>query len=277
MFRAIIATVSTKKQNNLPEVGHFSMHGGGTFIINKETGEPLAITADDYVESMKNSDGIVGKVPICPMCYEEVYHVNGNYSKYFSHYPLTENSPECKYRVKYSPSYSEYETRAAVKSLPLLIRFKRVLDYYFSDSATGPLESGRSRIIIELCKRMRENWYDHRLIATAFNFESPEKMYEMFTTLAPFLVKLTPKLNELGLAYLQNEQRKNSIFLWSCLHVPRERTNLEYLLKLTSRFLANHTVILSQERENLEQEIIFWSFGLLSIVPWYITSQLNIF
>ena len=273
MLFAIKLTVSTKEQRDQEGITHFSSHNGGTFIIDEETEEPVKISAYDYSDSMKNFDGVVGAVPICPMCYEEVFHVNGEKAKYFSHYPKTENSPECVYRVNYIPGNSHHEVTHAVNSLPLLIEFRRVLDYYFSEIAQGRIASEDQNLIQGLCKSMRDNWYEKRTIRSAFNFESTEEMYNIFTTIAPFLIKLTPKLADLGTSYLLDEPRKNSILIWRCLHLPRERPNLEFLLRVTFQFLKNHDVKLSNKPDNLKEEIIFWAFGLLSIIPWHITKK----
>lgn len=274
MFYAIIATVSTKDQKGIK---HFSPDNGGTFITRQKTAELTKISAYDYNESMKSFSVIdmVGRVPICPICWEEVFHVDGWRAKYFSHYPKTEKSPECAYRVKYVPRDAQTEyTNSVTNSLPLLLNFQHVLDHYLNGVASGSINQKHQKLIQVLCKSMRDNWLDSRIIRSAFNFKSPEEMYNVFSTIAPFLIKLIPKLKDFESSYIFNvAQRNNAIFIWNCLHIPRERTNLEFLMQLTIQLLENHGVMLNDKDDNLKDEIIFWSFGILSIIPWHITIQ----
>lgn len=270
MKYAFIAIVNVGDQADDKGTENFILHKGRTIIIDAKTGLPKEISADDYLDL--KFEFAVGKVPICPLCFEEVFHVNreGERTTYFSHYPMTDNSPECPFRVKYNPRKSLYEISVAVKSMPYLIYFEKALNHYFERDPHFTINSAHKKLIVDICKSMKDNWYKNRIITIASNFESLKEMYNIFTMFAPLVIKLEPELANLKTSYLLDKQRESSFFVWECLHFPRERPNLEFLMKLTLEFLMTKGILLSDEVEDIRQAIIFWAFGLLSIVPWSI-------
>jgi len=240
--------------------------------------EPILKTADKF-------DPLVIYLTIasltCPLCSERVHFVSkttgsGKEIKFFSHHPFkvppTDDETLCPLRSA-SSSNTNFNrmAEATEKTLAHLSKFKIYLNKVFGN-LPGSQEFQHENKLENLCREMNSKWYKKDGFKTAFCFQSLEEILSLFSMFVPFLKKYVPYLDERDHNYIYDHRHhSNTILIWECLHLFKEKSNLKALMKTTLLFLKDHSVEIGEDvtkRDSIEDVIIFWSFGLLFMMPW---------
>ena len=247
----------------------------------KETDEMSEV--DAYLFDQLALDLNLGELH-CPVCTDDVFFVERHcvskkneksIIKYFSHKKAELKIQDCPIRSEnkggnISDKRLKEIVEVIIKTSVHLNNFKYYLEKTFGISLKNQISNYQNETKA-LFEDINQNWYKKVGIRVALCLNSLENMLSVFTMFAPFLAKEIPYLKGEDISYLYDNDHINSTFLiWKCLHLPRERANLKSLLELSIIFLQNHSIKTDLISEcSSEDKIIFWSFGLLHMVPWH--------